>query len=151
MNLSYALLILKPDVNRRTLEGPLIMEIQNKFNIVSMNTFRFTPESIIQFYDFLKNEPFFSSLIADMSEKVCTAIVISSLLEQQTFMDSVKDWQGATNPVNALPGSMRFKYSKSIRQNTFHASDTLENFKKEMKIIIKLINEETRNLSMIGN
>jgi nucleoside diphosphate kinase len=47
----------------------------------------------------------------------------------------IRDLLGATDPSKARPGSVRREFGTSIMVNAAHASDSVENARREMKII----------------
>jgi len=43
-----------------------------------------------------------------------------------------RDIMGATNPANALPGTIRKEFAESIEANSVHGSDSIENAATEI-------------------
>ena len=87
-------------------------------------------ESIInEHYDFLMDKPFFPSIKSYMTRTPVVAIAISWL----DAIKTVRNLTGATNPAEALPGSIRGDFALTINWNIIHASDSLETAEKELK------------------
>ncbi len=59
------------------------------------------------------------------------------VLEGPNAVDTVRKLVGATNPLLAEPGTVRGDYSVSIAANVIHASDSLENARREASIFFR--------------
>ncbi len=62
---------------------------------------------------------------------VCLAVVYEGV----DAIRKIRDLLGATDPRKARPGSVRREFGTSIMVNAAHASDSVENARREMKII----------------
>ena len=49
-------------------------------------------------------------------------------------MNKIRDILGATDPLKARPGSIRREFGTNIMVNAAHASDSVENARREMRI-----------------
>lgn len=62
-----------------------------------------TEELISQHYEHLTDKPFFPQLVQYMT----SGPMIAGIIEGPEVIKSWRDMMGATNPVNALPGTIR--------------------------------------------
>ena len=59
------------------------------------------------------------------------------ILEKENAVLGNRELMGATNPKEALEGTIRKKYGISIDKNSVHGSDSVENAKKEIDFFFK--------------
>lgn len=124
------LILLKPDTVERSLIGQVISRIENKgLKIVWLKMMQLSDEIINDHYDFLMDKPFFPSLRSYMQRTPVVALAVKGAKAVST----VRMLTWATNPIEALPGSIRGDYALTIDANIIHASDTPENAEKEIK------------------
>ena len=83
-----------------------------------------------ELYSIHKTKPFFHELV----EHVTSGPVVLMVLEGPNAVETVRKLVGATNPLLAEPGTIRGDFSMSITANTIHASDSLENARREASI-----------------
>lgn len=81
-------------------------------------------------YSIHKGKPFFEELVSS----VTSGPVVLMLIQGPSPVETVRKLIGATNPLNAEPGTIRGDFSVSITANIVHASDSPENAKKEASI-----------------
>ena len=81
-------------------------------------------------YGVHRTKPFFQELV----DHVTSGPVLLMILEGSNAVDTLRKVIGATNPQTAEPGTIRGDLSLSITANIIHASDSLENAKKESSI-----------------
>ena len=81
------------------------------------------------FYIVHKDKPFYDSLIIFMSEGPIAVMVI----EGQNSISKVRDIMGATNPLNALSGTIRKDFAESVERNIVHGSDHPETAEIEIR------------------
>ncbi len=84
-------------------------------------------------YSVHKSKPFFHELL----DHVTSGPVVLMVLEGPNAVDTVRKLVGATNPLLAEPGTVRGDYSVSIAANVIHASDSLENARREASIFFR--------------
>jgi len=80
-------------------------------------------------YDFLMDKPFFPKIKSYMT----SAPVVALALQGTEVIKIVRLLTGATNPQEALPGSIRGDFALHIDANIIHASDSEETAKVELK------------------
>jgi len=92
-----------------------------------------TPEQAGDFYAVHKERPFYGDLVSFMS----SGPVVVQVLEGDNAVQKYRDVMGATNPANALPGTIRAQFAESIDANSVHGSDSLENAHQEIHFFFK--------------
>ncbi|MEP2310512.1 nucleoside-diphosphate kinase [Rhodopirellula bahusiensis] len=125
------LVLLKPDCVQRRLIGDVLSRFEAKgLHIVAMKLLQVTPELSKQHYAEHVEKPFYSSL----EEFITSAPVVAIALEGLEVIRVVRDMPGATNGLQAAPGTLRGDYSSSRQMNLVHASDSEESAKRELDL-----------------
>ncbi|RST62870.1 nucleoside-diphosphate kinase [Candidatus Aquarickettsia rohweri] len=121
--------IIKPDATKRNITG----KINNKFEeaglkIIAQKRIKLTKEQAKAFYYIHKDRPFFQSLIDFMT----SAPIVAQVLEGENAVAKNREIMGATNPDEAIEGTIRKEFAENIEANSVHGSDSIENAKKEI-------------------
>lgn len=128
------LILLKPDTIERSLIGKVISRLEDKgLKIVGLKMMQLDDAIIAEHYDFLADKPFFPALKGYMQRTPVVAIAAKWIEAVKT----VRNLTGATNPQEALPGSIRGDYALTIDANIIHASDSEETAEKELNRFFK--------------
>lgn len=126
-----SLVLLKPDCIERRLAGQIIARFEAKgLNIVAMKMLRVTPELAKQHYAEHVAKPFYPSL----EKFITSAPIIAMAIEGLDVIRVVRDMLGATNGLNAAPGTIRGDFSSSRQMNLVHASDSEESAQRELDL-----------------
>ena len=121
--------IIKPDATKRNLTGAINKIIEdNNLRIVAQKRIKLSKEKAEGFYSVHKEKPFFNDLIEYMTSQP----VVVQVLEGQNAVKKYRDVMGATNPENALIGTIRKEFALNIQENSVHGSDSNENAKIEI-------------------
>ncbi|MDE3734320.1 nucleoside-diphosphate kinase [Streptococcus suis] len=125
--------IIKPDALKRGLAGQILSRIERRgFQIRDLKMVTATEELISQHYEHLTDKPFFPQLVQYMT----SGPMIAGIIEGPEVIKSWRDMMGATNPVNALPGTIRGDFAtapvKGIVANVVHGSDCAEAAEREI-------------------
>ena len=80
------------------------------------------------FYAVHKERPFFNDLV----EFMISGPVMIQVLEGEGAIAKNREVMGATNPKEALPGTIRADFAESIDANAVHGSDAPETAKVEI-------------------
>jgi nucleoside-diphosphate kinase len=129
--LERSLILLKPDCVQRRLVGQIISRFEEKaINIIGMKLIQVTPELAKQHYAEHVEKPFYPGL----EEFITGAPVVAMVLEGLDVIRVVREMLGATNGLNASPGTIRGDYSSSRQMNLVHASDGAEAAKREVEL-----------------
>ena len=124
-------IMIKPDGIQRNLVGEVISRIEKVgFKIVAMKFHKVTMEQAEKHYEIHKERPFYKGLL----EYITSGPVVSMIVEGKEAVKITRKIVGATNPVDAEPGSIRGDYALEIGRNIIHAADTPENAIMEYQI-----------------
>lgn len=119
-----SLAILKPDCVRKNLQGEVIARIQKAgFKILAMKQVRLTEQTAGAFYAVHKGRPFYQSLVEFMSSGPCMPLA----LEKENAVADFRTLIGATDPKDAVDGTIRKSFADSKGENIVHGSDSIEN------------------------
>ena len=128
-NREQTLSIIKPDAVERNLDNEIKQLFINKgFKIVKEKKIQLEKSEAEKFYKIHETKPFYNDLCTYLSSGPIVAMVLekeNSILENRSLM-------GATNPKEAIEGTIRKKYGISIDKNSVHGSDSVENAKIEI-------------------
>ena len=127
-------IMIKPDGVQRHLTGEIIHRFESKgFTLVGLKMMSVSRELAEKHYDVHKGKPFFSGLI----DFITSAPVIAMVWEGESVVSAARNIIGATNPVTAVPGSIRGDFGVSIGRNLIHGSDAIETAKTEIDLWFK--------------
>ncbi len=132
--MEMTLILLKPDTIERALIGEVISRLEAKgLRIAGLKMMQLDDAIIDEHYDFLTDKPFYPEIKGYMSRNPIVAIAASGANAVKT----VRALTGATDPQEALPGSIRGDLGLTISGNIIHASDSLETAEKELARFFK--------------
>jgi nucleoside-diphosphate kinase len=124
MALERTLAILKPDCIKRNLAGQVLARIEKAgFRILAMKMVKLTKETAGGFYAVHNGRPFFNDLVSFMSSGKCIPIA----LEKENAVADFRKLIGATDPKDAVSGTIRKDFASSKGENIIHGSDSPEN------------------------
>ena len=123
--------MIKPDGVQRGLVGEILSRFEKKgFKIVAAK-FGVLPEAIVdKHYEEHLAKPFYPG----MKASITSGPVFRFVLEGYNVIATVRKMNGATNPAEAAPGTVRGDYALSIGKNVIHASDAPESAAREIDI-----------------
>ena len=97
--------------------------IEGGFNVKALKFTRLTKNDARKFYAVHKERPFYNDLVQFMS----SGPIIAAILEKDNAVEAYRNYIGATNPADAVEGTIRKLYGTSIEANAVHGSDSDEN------------------------
>jgi nucleoside-diphosphate kinase len=86
-----------------------------------------------KFYEVHKGQPFYKELINYMT----SGPILLLVLEGENAVAKYRETMGATNPVDAAPGTIRKDFGVNHQRNSVHGSDAPETAKKEIALCFK--------------
>ncbi len=133
-NLEQTLSIIKPDAIERNLEKEIKNTFANKgFKIVKEKKIMLEKSEAEEFYKVHQTKPFYN----DLCEYLSSGPIVVMILEKENAIKENRSLMGATNPKEAVDGTIRKKYGISIDKNSVHGSDSSENAEKEINFFFK--------------
>jgi nucleoside-diphosphate kinase len=120
--------LVKPDAFARDLTGEIIARFQAKgLKIVAMKLMTMSEDLARQHYAEHEGKPFFGELV----EFITSGPLVAMVLEGVEAVVAARQVIGATNPLEAAPGSIRGDYAIEVGKNMVHGSDSVESGKRE--------------------
>ena len=133
-NVEQTLSIIKPDAVERNLDNEIKQMFKDKgFQIVKEKKIQIEKSEAEIFYKVHETKPFYNDLCSYLSSGPIVVMVI----EKVNGILGNRELMGATNPKDALDGTIRKKYGISIDKNSVHGSDSPENAKIEINFFFK--------------
>ncbi len=134
MQKETTLILIKPGAVQRELVGEIITRFERKgIKIVGLKMLQMNEKLIDEHYAHLRDLPFF----ADLKDSMMITPLIAMALEGYDIVKRVRTLTGATNPREALPGTIRGDFSISVRCNVVHASATADEALLEIRRFFK--------------
>jgi nucleoside-diphosphate kinase len=123
------LILVKPDAFERGLTGEILARFERKgLRIVAMKHMTVDRELAEQHYAEHRERPFFGDLV----EFITGGPLIALVLEGYEAVKAARQVIGATNPLEAAPGSIRGDYALEVQTNMVHGSDAPESSAREI-------------------
>jgi nucleoside-diphosphate kinase len=125
------LILVKPDGVRRNIIGDVISRIERKgLKIIALEMRTIEVDTAKAHYAEHAERPFFGELVDFITSSPLVALVA----EGDRAIEAFRTVAGATDPVKALPGTIRGDYALQVAQNIVHGSDSPESAEREIKI-----------------
>lgn len=122
------LILVKPDAFARNLTGEIIARFERKgLHIAALRHMTMDVALAEQHYAEHQGKPFFGELVSFITSGPLVAMV----LEGQDAVRAARQVIGATNPLEAAPGSIRGDFAVEVGQNMVHGSDSPESAARE--------------------
>lgn len=135
--------MIKPGGVQRELIGEIITRFEKKgVKIVGLKLMRMSRELAMKHYEAHIGKGFFDELI----DTITAGPVVAMVMEGQNVIEIVRKMAGATNPSEALPGTIRGDYVLDIGKNVIHTSDSKENAIREINLFFR--DEEILNYNL---
>jgi nucleoside-diphosphate kinase len=126
------LIVIKPDAVKRGLVGQILSRFEAKgFIIKELRMMQLSREKAEDFYSVHKGKPFFKDLV----DFITSGPIVAAILEGRNAIEAVRIMIGSTDASKAPPGSIRGDYSLGLTDNSIHASDSVESFQREAKVL----------------
>ena len=129
MAIESTLLIIKPDGVRRGLVGEVLRRVEAKgLRIEKMKLMTIDRATAEKHYGEHVDKPFFGELV----DFITSSPTLAFVLEGEGAVATCRLTIGATNPAEALPGSLRGQYALAMPNNLVHGSDSPESALREI-------------------
>jgi nucleoside-diphosphate kinase len=131
------LILVKPDAFARNLTGEIIARFENKgLRIAAMKHMHVDEDLAKQHYAEHEGKPFFGELV----DFITSAPLVALVLEGTDAIRAARQVIGATNPLEAAPGSIRGDFALEVGKNMVHGSDSPESAQREAKLFFPELN-----------
>lgn len=131
MTKERSLVIIKPDGVQRGLVGPILSRLEARgLKIVGLKLVQVSPELAARHYAEHEGKPFYPGLLT----YITSAPVVVACVEGTSAVQMVRNSVGATNPLDAAPGTIRGDLALDIGRNLIHASDAPATADRELAL-----------------
>ncbi|MBV9866599.1 MAG: nucleoside-diphosphate kinase [Abitibacteriaceae bacterium] len=125
------LIVVKPDGVQRGLTGEILARFEKRgFKLVALKMLTVSNELAEAHYAEHKEKPFFPSL----RDFITSSPVVAMVLEGQNAIPLSRQMIGATDPLQAAPGSIRAEYTLDKQANLIHGSDSPDAAQRELRL-----------------
>ena len=125
------LILIKPDAFARSLSGEIIARFERKgLTIVALRHMTMTRELAERHYAEHQGKPFFEELVSFIT----SGPLVAMALQGESAVQAARQVIGATNPLEAAPGSIRGDFATQTGMNMVHGSDSAESAAREIEL-----------------
>jgi nucleoside-diphosphate kinase len=123
--------MIKPDGVAVGLTGEIISRIERRGLVIAgLKKLTVAREAAETHYAEHSDKPFFGELV----DFITSGPVIMMAVEGQGAIGALRTMMGATNPLNAVPGTIRGDFALDVGQNIIHGSDGEESAARELAL-----------------
>jgi nucleoside-diphosphate kinase len=125
------LVLVKPSGVARGLVGEVISRIERRGLIIRVaRMLMVTKDMAERHYAEHKGKDFYEDLV----EHITSAPIFAMVVEGPEAVRIVRMMMGATNPLDAAPGTVRGDFGLDVRRNVVHSADSLASAQREIGI-----------------
>lgn len=129
MTMERTFSIVKPDAVAKNVIGKIYARFEQAgLRIVASKMLHMSKEQAEGFYAEHSERPFFGDLIAFMT----SGPVMVQVLEGENAIMANREIMGATNPAEALRGTIRSDFAETLDENAVHGSDAPASAEREI-------------------
>jgi nucleoside-diphosphate kinase len=122
------LILVKPDAFARNLSGEILARFERKgLKIAELRKMTVTRELAERHYAEHSERPFFGELV----DFITSGPIVAMVLEGTDAVKAARQLIGATNPLEAAPGTIRGDFAIEMGTNMVHGSDSEESAARE--------------------
>jgi nucleoside-diphosphate kinase len=134
MAIQRTLILCKPDAVSRGLVGEIVSRLERRgYVIIAMKLMQLDGERARRHYGEHEGKPFFQGLV----DFITSGPLVAMAVEGEDAIKGCRQLMGATNPLDAAPGSIRADFASTIGRNLVHGSDSHESAEKELAIFFQ--------------
>ena len=125
------LILVKPDAFARRLTGEVIARFERKgLTLVALKHMTVDPDLAERHYAEHREKPFFGDLV----EFITGGPLVAMVVEGYEAVSAARQVIGATNPLEAAPGSIRGDLGLEVQTNLVHGSDSSSSAAREIAL-----------------
>lgn len=123
--------MIKPDGVAAGLTGEIVSRIERRgLVVVGLKKLTVSTQAAEAHYAEHSEKPFFGELV----EFITSGPVVMLAVDGQGAIGALRTMMGATNPLNAAPGTIRGDFALDVGQNIIHGSDGEESAARELAL-----------------
>ena len=128
------LILVKPDAFARNLAGEIIARFERKgLRLVALQLMTMTRELAARHYAEHEGKAFYDELV----EFITSGPLVALVLDGQQAVVAARQVIGATNPLEAAPGTIRGDFALETGTNMVHGSDSAESAAREAALFFE--------------
>ena len=128
------LILVKPDAFARNLTGEIIARFERKgLRIAALRYMTLDRGTAERHYAEHDGKPFYGELV----DFITSGPLVAMVLTGQDAVRAARQVIGATNPLDAAPGSIRGDFAIEVGQNMVHGSDSDESAEREANLFFR--------------
>lgn len=128
------LVLVKPDAMQRGLAFEVLGRLEARgLRLAGLRLLQVDREMALRHYGEHEGKPFFEGLVA----YITSSPIIAAVFEGTNAVAAARQSIGATNPVEAAPGTLRGDHAIEIGRNLVHGSDSPESAEREIGIFFE--------------
>ncbi len=128
------LVLVKPDAMQRGLAFEVLGRLERRgLRLAGLRLLQVDREMALRHYGEHEGKPFFEGLVA----YITSSPIIAAVFEGTNAVAAARQSIGATNPVEAAPGTIRGDLGLEIGRNLVHGSDSAESAEREIGIFFE--------------
>ncbi len=125
------LILIKPDAVQRALMGPIVTRLERTgYKIIGVKMLHVDEGLASRLYAEHKEKPFYDGLVKYITSSPVVAMVLSG----PEVVAKIRQLMGATNPLEAAPGTIRGDFGEDVGRNLVHGSASVQDAQREVPI-----------------
>ena len=134
MAIQRTLILCKPDAVSRGLCGEIIRRIEQRgYLLIGLKMMQLDGERARKHYAEHDGKSFFAGLV----DFITSGPIVAMAVEGDGAIEGMRQMMGATNPLQAAPGTVRADFALNIGRNLVHGSDSHESAERELTLFFK--------------
>jgi nucleoside-diphosphate kinase len=122
--------IIKPDATERNITGQIVARLEAAgLRVIAQKRVWWKKKDAKQIYAVHEGQSFYKDLIDYMT----SGPLVLQVLEGENAIAKNRKVMGATNPVDAAPGTIRKDFALNMQKNSVHGSDGPETARREIR------------------
>lgn len=129
MPVETTLVLIKPGGVSRNLIGEITKRIEQRgLKVVGLKLIGAARETVEEHYAEHRERPFFGSVV----DYLLSGPIVAIAVQGENAVKAIRAMMGATNPVDAAPGTVRGDFALTIEDNLTHSSSDPEAAAREL-------------------
>ena len=125
------LILVKPDAFARGLTGEIITRFERKgLKLAALKLMTVDADTAKRHYADHEGKPFFDGLI----RFITSGPLVAAIFEGSKAVECGRQIIGATDPLQAAPGTIRADFATEMQRNLVHGADSPESAEREIAI-----------------
>ena len=131
MAVETTLVLVKPDGINRGLAGEVVARFERRgYELRGARLLKIPRALAAEHYAEHKGKPFYAGLVSFITSGPVLALAVRG----ENAIAGVRSMMGATNPADAVPGTIRGDFATELSENVVHGSDSRASAKRELAL-----------------